>query len=82
MSMMIHLIGLGYDVNATDKVRTHYAIGIPLHYAIRAHSLAKVKFGLEKGADPHKPVGLCGSPFKMAERLGMNQFVDLLKQYP
>ena len=77
--MMAHLIELGYDVNATDEMRKNCMIGTPLHYAIRAQSLAKVKFLLQRGADPHKPVGLAGSPFKMAERMGMDQFVGLLK---
>lgn len=80
--MMAHLIEAGYDVNATDEVKKNRTIGTPLHYAIRAQSLAKVKFLLERGADPHKPVGLAGSPFKMAERMGTDQFVSLLKQYP
>lgn len=77
--MMAHLIEAGYDVNATDEVRGNGKIGTPLHYAIMAHSLAKVKFLLQRGADPHKPVGLAGSPFKMAERMGMDQLVALLK---
>ena len=54
----------------------------PLNYAIRAQSLAKVKFLLEKGADPHKPVGLAGFPLKMAERMGLEEFVSLLKRHP
>ena len=77
--MMAHLIEIGYDVNATDEVRGRRAIGTPLQYAIDARSLAKVKFLLLRGADPHKPVGLAGSPFQMAERMGLDQFVDVLK---
>ena len=78
--MMAHLIYLGYDVNATDELRGRRAIGTPLHYAISAKSLAKVKFLLERGADPYKPAGLCGSAFNMAERTGMDQCVVLMKQ--
>ena len=77
--MMAYLIEAGYDVNATDEVKKFGAIGTPLQYAIMAQSLAKVKFLLQRGADPYKPVGRAGSPFKMAERMGMDQFVNLLK---
>ncbi len=80
--MMAHLIDLGYDVDATDDVRKHLAIRTPLHYAIRVQSLAKVNFLLQKGADSHKPVGLSVFPFKMAERMGKDRFVSLLKQLP
>ncbi len=79
--MMVHLIESGYDVNATDEVRGYRKIGTPLHYAIQAQSLAKVEFLLQRGADPHKHVGLAGSPFKMAEGMGMEQFVSLLKRF-
>lgn len=79
--MMAHLIELGYDVNADDKVRKNHAIGTPLQYAVMAGSLAKVEFLLQKGADPHKPVGRCGSPFIMAERMEMDQIVGLMKQF-
>ena len=75
--MMAYLIEAGYDVNATDEVRKCYAIGTPLHYPIRVQSLTKVKFLLQRGTDPHKPVGLAGS--QMVERMGMNQLVGLLK---
>lgn len=78
--MMAYLIEAGYDVNATDEVKKFRSIGTPLHYAIRAQSLTKVKFLLERGADPHKPVGLSGSPFKMAECMGLDEFVCLLKR--
>ncbi|KAL8731410.1 MAG: hypothetical protein Q9181_004311 [Wetmoreana brouardii] len=76
-----HLIGLGYDVNAANEVRKNHAIGTPLHYAVTAKSLAKVEFLLQKGVDPHKPVGRCGSAFKMAECLGMDHFVGLMKRF-
>lgn len=79
--MMAHLIELGYDVNATDEVRGYSAVGTPLQCAIMAKSPAKVRFLLEKGADPRKPVGSGGSPFKMAEGMGLDEVVDLLKQY-
>lgn len=79
--MMAHLIELDYDVNATDEVRKNHAIGTPLQYAVTAKSFAKVEFLLRKGADPHKPVGRGGSPFKMAERMGMDQFVGLMKRF-
>lgn len=77
--MMAHLVELGYDVNATDEVKRNHAIGTPLHYAIRAGSLAKARYLLQSGADPHRPVGLAGSPFKMAERMGLNDFVHLFE---
>lgn len=80
--MMAHLIDLGYDVNATDEPRGHRAIGTPLHYALSAKSLAKVKFLLQRGADPNKPVGLAGSAFNLAERTGMDKCVILMKQIP
>lgn len=79
--MMAHLIELGYEVNATDEVRKNHAIGTPLQYAVTAKSLTKVEFLLQKGADPHKPVGRCGSAFGMAERMGMDQFVGLMKRF-
>lgn len=79
--MMAHLIELGYDINAADEVRRNHAIGTPLQYAITAKSLAKVEFLLQKGADPHKPVGRCGSAFIMAERMGLDQFVILMKRF-
>ena len=78
--MMAYLIGAGYDVNATDEARGNRRVGTPLHYAIRAQSLAKMIFLLQRGADPHKPGGRAGSPFKMAECMGMEQFVSLLKR--
>ena len=79
--MMAHLINLGYDVNATDEPRKNHGIGTPLQYAIMAKSLAKVEFLLQEGADPHKPVGRYGSAFKMAELMGMDQFVILMKHF-
>lgn len=79
--MMAHLIELGYDVNATDEIRGNHAIGTPLQYAVMAKSLAKVEFLLRNGADPHKPVGRGGSAFILAERMGLNQFVGLMKQF-
>ncbi|KAL9611324.1 MAG: hypothetical protein Q9167_004007 [Letrouitia subvulpina] len=79
--MMAHLIELGYDVNATDDVRGNHAIGTPLQYAVTAKSLAKVEFLLRNGADPHKPVGNGGSAFILAERMGLEQYVGLMKQF-
>ncbi len=81
ISIMAHLIEAGYDVSAIDEVKQDRMLGTPLHYAINAQSLAKVDFLLQRGADPHKPVGVAGSPFKMAERMEMDQFVSLLKRY-
>lgn len=68
--MMRYLVErLGFDVNGSDvDVRGPYAIGTPLHYAIAAGSVQKIKFLLAKGADPHHPAGLAGSPYKMAQR--------------
>ena len=80
LPMMAHLIEAGYDVNATDEAWGNRKLGTPLHYAIRAQSLAKVEFLLQRGTDPHKPGGRAGSPFKMAECIGMEQFVSLLKR--
>lgn len=79
--MMAHLVELGFDVNGSDEVRGPYAIGTPLQYAIRAGSVEKVKFLLKKGADAHKPIGLAGSPFKMAERSASEGLVGLLRNY-
>lgn len=79
--MMAHLIELGYDVNVTDQGRGDHKIGTPLQYAIMAKSFARVEFLLHEGADPHKAVGRCGSAFKMAERMGMDQIVDLMKRF-
>ena len=81
-SMMSHLIALGYDVNATDDDRGNHSIGTPLHYAIMANSPSAVSFLLRKGADPHKPVGRCGSAYKMAELMGRDQCVNVMKQAP
>lgn len=68
--MMRYLVErLGFDVNGSDvDVRGPYAIGTPLHYAIAAGSVQRIKFLLAKGADPHHPAGLAGSPYKMAQR--------------
>ena len=82
LPMMAHLIHLGYDFNADDEARGNRRIGTPLHYALMAKSLAKTNFLLQKGADPHKPVGRCGSAFKMAELLGMDDLIILMQQYP
>lgn len=76
--MIALLTEAGYDINATDEVRKNRMIGTPLHYATRAQTLVKEKLLLQRGADPHKPIGLAGSPFNMAERMGMDQFVGLL----
>lgn len=80
--MMAHLVDLGFDVNGSDEVRGFHAIGTPLQYAIRAGSVEKVRFLLSKGADPHRPIGLAGSPFKMAERWPSEDIVELLKNSP
>ena len=77
--MMAHLIDIGYDINATDGIRGHQSIGTPLHYAVRAKSLAKAIFLLQKGADPHKSVGLAGYPLEMAERMELDHIDELLK---
>ena len=79
--MMAYLIEAGYDVNATDGVKKNRSIGTPLHYAIRAQSLTKAKYLLERGADPNRPVGWAGSPFKMAESMGADEFVSLLQRF-
>lgn len=80
--MISHLIALGYDVNATDKTRGNHSMGTPLHYAIMANSPSTVSLLLQRGADPHKPVGRCGSAYKMAELMGRDQCVMLMKQPP
>lgn len=77
--MMAHLLAIGFDVNGSDVVRGPYAIGTPLHYAIRAGSVEKIKFLLEKGADPHNPAGLAGSPYKMAESSASEDIIALFK---
>lgn len=77
--MMTHLVALGFDVNGSDVVRGHYAIGTPLHYAISAGSVEKIKFLLGKGADPHNPAGLAGSPYKMAESSASEDIIALFK---
>lgn len=80
--MMTHLVALGFDVNGSDEVRGSFAIGTPLHYAIRAGSVEKIKFLLGKGADPHNPAGLAGSPYKMAERSASEDIIALFKTLP
>lgn len=79
--MMIHLVNLGFDVNGSDEIRGRYAIGTPLQYAIKAGSIEKVKYLLQNGADPHKSIGLAGSPYKMAERTASKEIFELLKQF-
>ena len=80
-AMIIHLIELGFEVNQTDGAMGNFAIGTPLQYAIRAKCFENVKCLLDHGADPHKPVGLAGSAFKTAERIGAEDIFALLKQY-
>ena len=80
-AMIVHLIELDFEVNQSDEVVGRFAIGTPLQYAIRAGSFENVKCLLENGADPHKPVGLAGSAFKMAERAATEDIFVLLKQY-
>lgn len=41
--MMTHLVALSFDVNRSDEVRGSFTIGTPLHYAIRAGSVEKIK---------------------------------------
>lgn len=77
--IMTHLIALGFDVNGSDEVRGYFAIGTPLHYAIRAGSVEKIKFQLGKGSDPHNPTGLAGSPYKIAERSASEDIIALFK---
>ena len=74
-AMIGHLIELGFEVNQTDEA------GTPLQYDIRAKSFENVKCLLENGADPHKPVGLAGSAFKMAEHMATEDIFALRKQY-
>ena len=42
--MMTHLVAFGFDVNGSDEVNGFFAIGTPLHYAIRAGSVEKIQF--------------------------------------
>lgn len=79
--MMAHLVELGFDVNGSDEARGRYAIGTPLQHAIRAGSVENVKFLLEQGADPHKTIGLAGSPFNLAERSASKGLFELVKNY-
>ena len=65
---MAQLIEASSDVNATDEERRKSKIGMPLHYAIRAKSPAKVAFLLQRGTDPRKPVGWSGPPLKWRSR--------------
>ncbi|KAL8832367.1 MAG: hypothetical protein Q9170_004903, partial [Blastenia crenularia] len=88
ISMMAHLLDLGYDVNAVafgevrnDAAGGRYAIGTPLHYAVTAQSLAKLEFLLQKGSDPHLSVGQRGSAFALAESMGLVDFVGLMERY-
>ena len=80
-AMIVHLIALDFEVNQSDEAIGRFAIGTPLQYAIRAKSFENVKCLLDHGADPHKPVGLAGSAFKMAERMATEDIFALLKQY-
>ena len=80
-AMIVHLLELGFEVNQSDEAIGRFAIGTPLQYAIRAKSFENVKCLLDYGADPHKPVGLAGSAFKMAERMATEDIFALLKQY-
>ena len=73
ISMMAHLIRLGFDVNGTDDSRRYQAIGTPLHYAIRSSSCVNIDFLLQQGADPHKSVGPFGSPVEMAKQMGLRE---------
>ncbi|KAL8898433.1 MAG: hypothetical protein Q9207_006700 [Kuettlingeria erythrocarpa] len=83
--MMTHLIDIGYDINGTDDGKWPCWNGTPLHYALKAQSLEKVEFLLQKGADPYRLYKGCGTPFSVAESLarsmGRGEFISLLKRY-
>lgn len=79
--MMAHLVSLGFDVNESDEGRRQHRIGTPLQWAIDVKSIEKVKFLMENGADPHKPVGRGGSPYKMAQVLALNEIVELFDRF-
>ena len=53
ISMMTHLIDLGFDANELDDIAGAYKRGTPLHYAVRSKKLESIRFLLERGADPH-----------------------------
>lgn len=42
----------GLDVNSDDEGKGAHRLGAPLHYAVRAGGIEKVKWLLHKGADP------------------------------
>jgi ankyrin repeat protein len=53
ISMVEHLIYLGFDVNELDDISGPYKFGTPLHHAVRNKKLESIRFLLERGADPH-----------------------------
>lgn len=81
IAMMSHLLEIGYDINAIDEGRHPCNIGTPLHYALWGKLFENVRFLLQRGADPHKCGGLCGSAFTMAERTCRDEFISLMKQH-
>lgn len=81
LPMMTHLIDLDFNVNATDEMKRNSAIETPLHYVIKAGSIVKAKYLLHNGADPHNSVGLAGCSFKMAQVMGLNDFVELFNNF-
>ncbi|KAL8846312.1 MAG: hypothetical protein Q9221_008595 [Calogaya cf. arnoldii] len=80
--MMAYLIEAGYDINAFDTNVQPWMrrVGTPLQYAIRAQSLPNVEFLVRHGADPHKPGGLSGSAYTMAERMGLKEILRVLQR--
>lgn len=82
ISMMAYLLELGVDINGFDDRRGLYATGTPLHAAIEAGGIAKVRFLLEQGADPILKHDYKGTPMQAALALAQPAIIELLKEHP
>ena len=80
LSMMAHLINLGFDVNGTDEyTKQHPCWGTPLVYAVRSNAIENVKFLLSKGANPLKPEDW--TPLELARQMKHTEIIALLENW-
>ncbi|CZR67757.1 uncharacterized protein PAC_17656 [Phialocephala subalpina] len=80
VSMISHLLDLGFDVNGLDDVHGPYAFGRPLHYAVRSRNLGSVRYLLERGANPNLRNQMGDSAYDEAVRRRFFEAVELFKE--
>lgn len=79
ISMMTHLIELGFDVNGTDyHTKRNPCLGTPLAYAVRSNAVGNVNFLLSRGADPSKPEDF--TPLDLAKNTGHTEIIAILEK--